>query len=92
MKRDTMLKKALFLDRDGIINVDRGYVYQIDKFEFTKDIFDLLHLFEDTGYLLFIVTNQSGIGRKYYTQEDFQTLTKWMIETLHQHGIDIQEV
>ena len=92
MKRDTMLKKALFLDRDGIINVDHGYVYQIDKFEFTKDIFDLLHLFADAGYLLFIVTNQSGIGRKYYTQEDFQTLTKWMIETLHQHGIEIQEV
>jgi len=87
-----MLKKALFLDRDGIINVDHGYVSQIDKFEFTKDIFDLLHLFTDAGYLLFIVTNQSGIGRKYYTQEDFDTLTQWMINALHEEYIDIKEV
>lgn len=87
-----MLKKALFLDRDGIINVDHGYVSQIDKFEFTKDIFDLLHFFKDAGYLLFIITNQSGIGRKYYTQKDFDTLTQWMIETLLEKNIEIQEV
>ena len=86
------MKKALFLDRDGIINVDHGYVSQIDKFEFTKDIFDLLHFFRDAGYLLFIVTNQSGIGRKYYTQKDFDTLTQWMIESLHEKHIDIEEV
>ena len=87
-----MLKKALFLDRDGIINVDHGYVSKIDKFEFTKDIFDLLHFFTDAGYLLFIVTNQSGIGRKYYTQKDFDTLTQWMIEALYEKHINIQEV
>lgn len=87
-----MLKKALFLDRDGIINVDHGYVSKIDDFEFSDNIFDLLHLFTNAGYLLFIVTNQSGIGRKYYTQKDFDTLTQWMIKTLHEEGVDIQEV
>ena len=84
--------KALFLDRDGIINVDHGYVCKIEEFEFTDGIFELLQLFNKEGYLLFIVTNQSGIGRGYYTKEAFETLTEWMIETLHVHGIDIKEV
>ena len=87
-----MLRKALFLDRDGIINLDHGYVYQINKFEFTKDIFNLLHYFKDAGYLLFIVTNQSGIGRNYYTQKEYDTLTQWMIQAFHEKDIDIQEV
>jgi len=84
--------KALFLDRDGVINVDHGYVYKIEEFEFTKGIFELLQLFSNQGYLLFIVTNQSGIGRGYYSQEAFETLTEWMIETLHGNDIDIKEV
>ncbi len=85
-------QKALFLDRDGIINIDHGYVYKIESFEFTEGIFDLLRLFSKHGYLLFIITNQSGIGRGYYTLEAFEVLTKWMIETLQKKGIDIQEV
>ncbi len=87
-----MLKKALFLDRDGIINIDHGYVSKKADFEFSDNIFDLLHIFTDAGYLLFIVTNQSGIGRKYYTQQDFDTLTQWMLDVLHKQGLDIQEV
>ena len=87
-----MKKKALFLDRDGIINVDHGYVSKIDNFEFTEGIFALLQLFSKQGYLLFIVTNQSGIGRGYYSQEAFEILTEWMIQTLHDNGIDIKEV
>jgi len=84
--------KALFLDRDGIINVDHGYVYQIQNFEFNKDIFALLHLFISKNYKLFIVTNQSGIGRDYYTQDDFNRLTKWMLEELKKEHIQIEEV
>ncbi len=87
-----MFKKALFLDRDGIINVDHGYVYKIEDFEFTEGIFELLQLFAQQGYLLFIVTNQSGIGRGYYTLEEFKILTKWMIKILHKNGINIIEV
>ncbi|PHS41742.1 MAG: D-glycero-beta-D-manno-heptose-1,7-bisphosphate 7-phosphatase [Sulfurovum sp.] len=86
------MTKALFLDRDGIINVDHGYVCDIEEFEFTKGIFELLQLFTQEGYLLFIVTNQSGIGRGYYSQEAFEVLTEWMINTLHDNGIEIQEV
>jgi len=86
------LKKALFLDRDGIINVDHGYVSHIEDFEFSKNIFTLLHLFREKNYLFFIVTNQSGIGRGYYSEEDFQKLTEKMLKMLHKEGINITEV
>ena len=87
-----MKTKALFLDRDGIINVDHGYVYKIEDFEFTEGIFDLVKLFSDAGYLIFVVTNQSGIGRGYYSEEDFSTLTKWMIEKFNNKKITIEAV
>jgi len=85
-------QKALFLDRDGIINVDHGYVSTIDTFEFSKGIFALLECFRDAGYLLFIITNQSGIGRGYYDESDFRTLTTWMTEAFAKKGITIEKV
>ena len=87
-----MKAKALFLDRDGVINIDHGYVYQIEKFEFTESIFDLLRLFLEEEYLLFIVTNQSGIGRSYYSEEDFQILTLWMLDEFKKENIKIMSV
>ncbi len=86
------MKKALFLDRDGIINVDHGYVYKSDDFGFIDGIFDLLHLFKKQGYLFFILTNQSGIGRGYYRQEDFDLLTTWMLKEFKKQGIRIETV
>ena len=87
-----MKQKALFLDRDGIINIDYGYVFKIENFIFTKGIFELLHLFKQEGYLLFVVTNQSGIGRHYYTKDDFETLSKWMMKTFSEKNIIIEKV
>jgi len=87
-----MKNKALFLDRDGVINIDYGYVYQIEKFAFTKGIFELLQLFLKKGYLLFIVTNQSGIGRGYYTQDDFFAVTEHMLAEFAKRKIRISEV
>ncbi|NOR54954.1 MAG: D-glycero-beta-D-manno-heptose 1,7-bisphosphate 7-phosphatase [Sulfurovum sp.] len=87
-----MKKNALFLDRDGIINVDHGYVSKIKDFEFMEGIFDFVKLFSDAGYLVFIVTNQSGIGRGYYTQEDFNTLTQWMVEKFEAQNVRIAQV
>ena len=86
------MKKALFLDRDGIINVDYAYVYEIEKFEFTEGLFELLELFIQKGYLLFIVTNQSGIGRNYYTQNDFETVTAYMLSEFKKRNIHITSV
>jgi len=82
-------QKALFLDRDGVINVDHGYVSTIEEFTFMEGIFPLLRFFHAQGYLLFIVTNQSGIGRGYYRLDDFKKLTTWMIEELEKEGISI---
>ena len=86
------LHRALFIDRDGIINVDHGYVYTMDDFEFSEGIFELLRLFIDAKYKLFVVTNQSGIGRGYYSESDFHRLTKWMLDEFIKRGIKIEEV
>lgn len=86
------MKKALFLDRDGVINFDHGYVSKIEDFEFNDGIFELLQLFLKQDYQLFIVTNQSGIGRGYYTQNDFEVLTAWMIDEFKKHDIKIESV
>lgn len=86
------MKKAIFLDRDGVINIDKNYVYKISDFEFVPKIFDILKYLQDLDYLLFIITNQSGIGRGYYTKEDFFKLTDWMINELKKSNIVIYQV
>lgn len=77
-----MKRKAVFFDRDGVVNVDRGYVYSPKDFEFNSGFFELLSFFKSRGYLLFVVTNQSGIARGYYSINDFLDLTQYMQETI----------
>ncbi len=84
--------RAIFLDRDGIINIDTGYVYKIRDFSFQNGIFPLLRKLQSLGYLLIIVTNQSGIAREYYSKNDFEKLTKWMIEKFKKKDINIEKV
>jgi len=84
--------KAAFLDRDGVINIDKGYVHKIEDFEFKEGIFKLLKLLQQKGFKLFIVTNQSGIGRGYYTIKDFEKLTEYMLNEFGRKGIEIIEV
>jgi len=81
--------KAAFLDRDGVINIDYGYVGSIDKFKFKDGIFELLKILQDIGYKLFIVTNQSGIARGFYSEEDFHNLMDYMIKELKKRDIEI---
>lgn len=69
---------ALFLDRDGIVNVDHGYVYRIEDFTFVPGIFELARTAQAAGRWLVIVTNQSGIARGRYGEADYQRLTAWM--------------
>ena len=86
------MQKAIFLDRDGIINVDHSYVYKKENFEFCEGIFETLKHFLSLDYQLFIVTNQSGIGRGYYSEKDFEKLTSWMLTEFTCRGIKITKV
>ena len=65
------MNKAVFLDRDGTINVEKNYLHKIEDFEFLPGVIEGLSLLNNAGYKLIIVTNQSGIGRGYYTENDF---------------------
>jgi len=87
-----MNHRALFLDRDGVINVDHGYVHRPEQFEFVDGIFELCRRARDLGYLIVVVTNQAGIGRGYYTEQAFHELTVWMKQRFSDQGIEIAAV
>ena len=72
------LRPALFLDRDGVINVEKKYVHRIEDFEFLDGIFDLCRSAAERNMPIVVVTNQAGIGRGYYSEAQFLTLTDWM--------------
>ncbi|MBZ7948081.1 HAD family hydrolase [Campylobacter sp. RM9929] len=86
------MKKALFLDRDGVINIDKKYVYKIEDFEFCEGIFDLCRYFLKKDYLLFIVTNQSGIARGYYSEEDFFRLCDFFLKEFEKEKIHFSKI
>ena len=86
------MNKAIFLDRDGVVNVEKNYVYKIEDFEFIDGIFDLCRKYQEQGYLLFIITNQAGIARGYYTEEQFFSLTDWMVNKFREQEITITKV
>ncbi|MDD2698939.1 MAG: D-glycero-beta-D-manno-heptose 1,7-bisphosphate 7-phosphatase [Arcobacteraceae bacterium] len=87
-----MKQKAVFLDRDGVINVEKDYLYKREDFEFIDGLFEALRYLQSLGFKLFIITNQSGIGRGYYKEDDFKKLTVWMVEQFKQEGIEISQV
>jgi len=86
------MNKALFLDRDGVINVNHGYVHQTSDFEFIDGIFSLVKRANEQGYKVIVVTNQSGIGRGMYTEADFGRLTAWMISMFAKNSAIIDDV
>ncbi|WP_440055372.1 D-glycero-beta-D-manno-heptose 1,7-bisphosphate 7-phosphatase [Pseudoalteromonas sp. T1lg65] len=86
------MNKAIFLDRDGVINVDRAYVHQIADFQFIDGVFEACRRFVEAGFLIVVVTNQSGIGRGYYDEQQFHTLTDWMIAQFAAHNVPITSV
>ena len=76
------MTSAVFLDRDGVINVDHGYVSTWERFEFLPGVPDALRALEDAGYLLIVVSNQSGIGRGYYCEADVESLNQAIAQHL----------
>lgn len=86
------MRRALFLDRDGVINVDHGYVHKQECFEFVDGIFELVTEARALDYLLVVVTNQSGIGRGFYTENDFTRLNNWMKDQFEARGAPLDAV
>lgn len=87
-----MSKRALFLDRDGVINVDKHYVYKSTDFEFCEGIFELCQFFLEKKFQIFVITNQSGIARGYYSEEDFAKLSSFMLEKFLEKNIIITKI
>lgn len=87
-----MQRKAAFLDRDGVINHDSGYIGRIEDFVLLPGVAEALKLLLDAGYSLIVVTNQSGIGRGLYTEDDYQRVTAHMRELLAAEGIEFEAI
>lgn len=83
---------ALFLDRDGVVNKNHGYVFEISKFEFFPEIFKICSIAMSLKIPIVIITNQSGIERGYFSEEQYQILTRWMISQFKSQGIKIDAV
>ena len=84
--------KTIFLDRDGVINKEINYLHKIDDFEFIDGIFDACLYFQSLGYKIIIITNQSGISRGYYTENDYQKVTQWMLNQFKYKNVNILDI
>jgi D-glycero-D-manno-heptose 1,7-bisphosphate phosphatase len=87
-----LLRPALFLDRDGVLNEDRGYVHRWEDFRWIAGAKAAIGAFNRAGWLVFVVTNQSGIGRGFYTEEQMHALHVRMTEALEREGAHIDAV
>lgn len=85
-------RPAVFLHRDGVINRGAGDVHRIDEFHFIDGVFDACQAISRAGYRLIVITSQAGIVRGYYTEDDFQQLTPWMLGEFRQRDIEIDDV
>ncbi len=84
--------KAVFLDRDGTINYERNYVHKVEDFELIPGTLDALKLLTDSNVKIYIITNQAGIARGYFTEKQFHDLTRHMLSCFDKNGCKIEEV
>lgn len=85
------MKKAVFLDRDGTINVEKNYIYRIEDFEFLPGALKGMKLLSEADFLLIVITNQSGIARGYYSEDDYQILNSYMLKKCEEYGVKITD-
>jgi len=83
------MNKALFLDRDGVINYDYGYVVTTKRLKFRPQIFEICNTAKARGYLIVIITNQSGVGRGYFTYQEFEEFMSHILSTFASNSIKI---
>ena len=86
------MNRALFLDRDGVINEDYGYVHKIEDFHFRDGIFDVCRAAQNARLKIIVVTNQAGIGRGLYSEAQYKTLTTYMLGCFREEGVSISGV
>lgn len=86
------MNRALFLDRDGVVNEEVGYLHRSEDVRFMEGIFPLCHTAQRLGYKLIVVTNQAGIGRGFYTLQQYEELTHWIIAQFAGQGITLDQV
>ena len=84
--------KLIVLDRDGVINKEVSYLHKIDDFKFIDGIFDACLYFQKLSFEIIIITNQSGIARGYFTKDEYQLITEWMLERFINKGIKILDI
>lgn len=86
-----MKNKFVLLDRDGVINIEKSYLHKIEDFEYEKNVVEGLLRLRDLGYRFAIITNQAGIARGYYTEEDYLKLQSFIEDDLFKKGIKIEK-
>lgn len=87
------MKKAIFLDRDGVINRERGdYTWRWQDFEILPGVVEGLKSLQDKGYLLIVITNQAGIAKNLYTKEDVESLHNQLSQELTKSGVELTEI
>jgi len=86
------MKKALFLDRDGVVNIDKGYLIDKENTEFIAGVFDLIRCARIKNYLIIIITNQSGIGRGIFSEREFLIFNSWFLDELDNNNARIDDL
>jgi D,D-heptose 1,7-bisphosphate phosphatase len=83
------MNKAVFLDRDGTINKDIGYLYKIEDLELLPGVIQAIKILNDSGFLVIVITNQSGVARGYYSEMDIKLLHNYINNILNEYGANI---
>jgi len=87
-----MKTKTIFLDRDGVINHEVGYLHKIKDFKFIEGVFETCLYFKSLGFEIIAITNQSGIARNYYGEQEFHEVNNWMLNQFKLKGVEILDV
>ena len=86
------MNKAIFLDRDGVINTERGFTYRLQDFVILPDLIEVLQLFQQKGFILIVVSNQSGVAKGLYKQTDVEIIHSYMLNEFTKNTISISEI
>jgi D-glycero-D-manno-heptose 1,7-bisphosphate phosphatase len=86
------MNKAVFLDRDGVINVEHGFTFELERFTILPDLFEMLKWFREKGFMLIVVSNQSGVAKGLYKQDHVEMLHRHLNEELKSRGLFFDEI